>query len=108
MAEKENMTDNVEAPAVICDNSIFNANVTPKSSHSVEGNLSGRPIAALFRPWPPLFGANTDSENRGRPCVNGFRPDFLRFSRNFSQYSRYFRCIRPLPAEIVQIGTFPS
>jgi hypothetical protein len=34
------MTDNVEAPAVICDNSIYNANVTPKSSHSVEGNSS--------------------------------------------------------------------
>lgn len=40
MAEKENMTDNVEAPAVICDNSIYNPNVTAKSSHSVEGNSS--------------------------------------------------------------------
>ncbi|XP_065348934.1 phosphatase and actin regulator 2 isoform X1 [Cloeon dipterum] len=37
MAEKENMTDEVEAQSVVCDNSIFNSTLSPKTSHSVEG-----------------------------------------------------------------------
>ncbi|XP_059488694.1 phosphatase and actin regulator 3 isoform X3 [Neocloeon triangulifer] len=47
MAEKENMTDEVEAPSVICDNSIFNSTISPKSSHSVEGLSSELNEAAL-------------------------------------------------------------